>query len=167
MAFLEGWKWNRWREGSWAIYFHQFIPQWRSRATIDHHYGERKHCAAIRKTCWKCVNKLHLADSYILMTKKNITLFLSFLSFFFFSPSSLMETFKRVMFTKGNVSHTVERWGDAMMGCHMYGRGLSEGQKERKRRKFSTFLTGRDNKLPSNSGGKTAIRNEAGLLRQE
>lgn len=45
--------------------------------------------------------------------------------------------------------------------------GPSEGRKERKRRKFSTFLTGRDNKLPTNSGGKTAIRHEAGLLRQE
>lgn len=155
---------NWWSEGSWVIYFHRFIPQWRSRATIGH-YGERKHCRAIRKTCWKCVNKLYLADSYTLMTKKNITLLLSFL--FFFSPSSLMETFKRVMFMKGNVSLTVERWGDAMMGCHTHGQGLSEGQKERKRRKFSTFLTGRDNKVPSTSGGKTAIRNEAGLLRQE
>lgn len=48
-----------------------------------------------------------------------------------------------------------------MMGCHTHGQGLSEGRKERKRRKCSTFLTGRDNKLPTNSGGKIATRNEA------
>ncbi|GAA6100180.1 uncharacterized [Tachysurus ichikawai] len=54
-----------------------------------------------------------------------------------------------------------------MMGCHMHGEGLSEGRKERKRRKFSTFLTGRDNKLPTNSAGKITTRNRVELLRQE
>lgn len=69
---------NPWGEGSWASHFHRFVSVGR--------HGERKHWAVLRKTCWKCVNKLRLDDSFTLVTKKNTTLLQIFLLFFFPVP---------------------------------------------------------------------------------
>lgn len=81
-----------------------------------------------------------------------------------FSPVVRWKQHLNVLWAwKGNVSHILKRWGDVMIGCHMRGQGLSESRKERKGRKFSTFLPGRDNKFPTNSGRKIASERKCGF----